>query len=203
MGEITGDFYDEEYYTKGTKSHYGHGKISPYTHPIYMQVARRQAHILKFLFQPHKVLVVGCALGYLVRALREIGVKAYGIDISRWAIEHAPKYLKPFLVLGNACDMHMFPTRSFDLVVAYDVLEHIPMPNLSRAISECCRVCNEFFVFNGVIRDDGIDKSHVSVFPPEWWIAQVACQGFQLLFKKIEKRETPLETVVCVFRRLT
>lgn len=203
MSMVTSDFYDEEYFLKGTKSHYGHGCIAPYTHPIYLQVARRQAKILKFICNPRKVLVVGCALGYLVQAFREVGVKAWGIDVSKWAIEHAPKHLKPYLVHGDACDMHMFPTRSFDLVTAFNTLEHIPMPNLLKAISECCRVTSEIFVFDGVIKDDGIDKSHVSIFPPEWWIAQVTCQGFQLVWSKIEKRETPLEKVACIFRRIT
>ena len=36
-----------------------------------------------------RALDVGCARGYLVEALRELGVDAHGCDVSRYAVEHA------------------------------------------------------------------------------------------------------------------
>ena len=41
------------------------------------------------LFNPKTVLDAGCACGYLVAALRDRGVGAYGVDISEYAINHA------------------------------------------------------------------------------------------------------------------
>lgn len=32
--------------------------------------------------KPESVLDVGCAMGYLVEALRDLGVEAYGVDVS-------------------------------------------------------------------------------------------------------------------------
>lgn len=200
---ITPDYYDEEYYTKGTKSHYGYQGLLPYTHQAYLLLARKRALAYKFMFNPIRALVVGCALGYLVQALREVGVEAYGVDISRWAIDHADETVKPYLTRGDACDMHFYADGSFDLVIAENVLEHIPMPGLLRAISECCRVCSEIFLFDAVTRDDGIDKSHVSIFPIEWWIRQVEIQGFRLLYKKRIVEEHGLEKYVLIFRRAT
>ena len=38
------------------------------------------------IFNPKFVLDAGCACGYLVEALRDRGVEAFGIDISEYAI---------------------------------------------------------------------------------------------------------------------
>ena len=71
----------------------------------------------------HRVLDLGCARGYLVKALRHLGVDAHGIDISEWAIENADPETKPYLSLGIIAEV--FQKEEFDWVIAKDVLEHI------------------------------------------------------------------------------
>src|SRR5215470_14517740 len=46
--------------------------------------------------QPRKVLDAGCAKGFLVEALWERGVEAYGIDISEYAISEVRKDIHGF-----------------------------------------------------------------------------------------------------------
>ena len=43
------------------------------------------------------VLVLGCAAGYTVQALREQGVNAFGGDVSQYIIDRAPTDVAPFL----------------------------------------------------------------------------------------------------------
>lgn len=43
------------------------------------------------------VLDVGCAKGFLVRHLRELGVDAWGCDVSDYAIATAPEDVKPYV----------------------------------------------------------------------------------------------------------
>lgn len=67
------------------------------------------------------VLDFGCARGYTVRALREMGYNAWGYDISRWALENADPSTKEYLIInGSTLWRH-----SFDWVIAKDVLEHV------------------------------------------------------------------------------
>ena len=50
---------------------------------------------------PKTVLDAGCAMGYLVAALRDRGVEAYGIDISEYAISRAREDIRPYCVVGS------------------------------------------------------------------------------------------------------
>ncbi len=74
-------FYDEAYFHGGSK---GYGDYS--YHPRWMDVARW----VKSRWQPTSVLDVGCAKGFLVQELRMLGVEAYGVDISEYAVNAAP-----------------------------------------------------------------------------------------------------------------
>lgn len=48
-----------------------------------------------------KVLVVGCAYGYLVQELVNLGVDAYGMDISTFAISQAPSSISSRVMVGD------------------------------------------------------------------------------------------------------
>ncbi len=72
----------------------------------------------------NRILDFGCARGYVVRALREIGYEAYGVDVSEWAIRNADEAAKPYVNwLENGPPILL---NEFDWVIAKDVLEHIP-----------------------------------------------------------------------------
>jgi SAM-dependent methyltransferase len=65
------------------------------------------------------ILDFGCARGYSVRAFRELGYEAYGVDISEWAILNADEVSRPFV----SCTDKIPPLM--DWIIAKDVLEHI------------------------------------------------------------------------------
>ncbi len=68
------------------------------------------------------ILDFGCARGYIVRALREMGYNAWGYDISQWALENADDNVKKRFLICNESTLY---SESFDWVIAKDVLEHI------------------------------------------------------------------------------
>ena len=54
------------------------------------------------LFKEHKlrgkkVLEIGCAKGFVVEDLRELGIDAYGLDVSEYAISQASEKIRPYL----------------------------------------------------------------------------------------------------------
>src|SRR4051794_23312927 len=53
---------------------------------------------------PATVLDAGCAMGFLVEALRSKGIEAFGIDISEYAIQRADASIRPFCSLGSLTD---------------------------------------------------------------------------------------------------
>ncbi len=67
------------------------------------------------------ILDVGCSRGYLVRAFREMGYDAWGMDVSEWAISNADEVAAPYLHLSGGSEIH----GNFSWIVAKDSLEHV------------------------------------------------------------------------------
>ena len=88
---------------------------------------------------PSSVLDVGCAYGFSVHRLRQLGLKAEGVDISSYALSKAHKEVRPYLHQGSVCDLP-FGNKSFDLVFSSGMLEHIDPASLDKAVSEMVRV---------------------------------------------------------------
>ena len=52
--------------------------------------------------QNKKVLEIGCAKGFVVEAMRDLGIDAYGIDVSQYAKDCAREDIKPYLQVADA-----------------------------------------------------------------------------------------------------
>lgn len=122
------------------------------------------------------ILDFGCARGYYVRALREMGFKAYGYDISGWAIENADEYAKPFLMPT----MSRFGLRSIDWIMAKDVLEHISRSQLQMAVFTLMSIAAHgiFIVVplsaggnDYVRREDNEDATHEICWTLDEWLS--------------------------------
>ena len=70
----------------------------------------------------------------------EKGFDAWGIDIADIVLDAGHDRLKQ----GTIADMSMFPSDRFDLVTAFDVLEHIPSDYIDKALDEIDRVNKRF-----------------------------------------------------------
>lgn len=216
-GSKPSSFYNEAYYLRGEGSNYGRkdkdGKLvyAPYDEQTYLPLNRRLAEFFVSTYKPKSALVLGCARAYLVQALRELGVDAKGIDISEWAIENAPSKLKEHLYVGDICDLSNFKKDQFDLVTAFDVFEHITVPDLYQALNEASRVCRETLVVDVPIEKDdlhpdqsaGTDKSHVSVYSEGFWIKQFSCRDFRLDAKDVYSYPEGNQGATLIFRKTT
>lgn len=75
-----------------------------------------------------KVLDVGCGTGYLGEELETRGAKVTGIDISKVALKKAHEVLSFTKVVDLNEDELPFKDRTFDLIVASEVIEHLFKP---------------------------------------------------------------------------
>jgi ubiquinone/menaquinone biosynthesis C-methylase UbiE len=88
------------------------------------------------------LLDVGCGEGALLRALARPGLRAYGLDSSRVMIEgaaRAPDGTGAAYFVG-AAEALPLPAASFDVVVFFNSLHHIPVARLADALGEAARV---------------------------------------------------------------
>ena len=83
-----------------------------------------------------EILEAGCGTGLVLEGLSHIAARAVGVDISAGMLERArDRGLE--VVKGSVVDLP-FDDDSFDVVVSFKVLAHIP--DLGRALAECARV---------------------------------------------------------------
>jgi len=88
-----------------------------------------------------KVLELGCAKGFVVEDLREMGVDAYGIDVSQYAIDQASPAVKPYLTVADArTHLSTYKNKEFDVVFSRWFLSCIDDADLPNLIKEMNRI---------------------------------------------------------------
>lgn len=123
--------------------------------------------------QPKTVLDAGCAMGFLVEGLRNLGVEAYGVDISDFAIENVDAGIRDYCWQGSIVEP--FP-RSYDLIVSIEVFEHMEPQDAEVAAKNLCQH-TEDIIFSSTPFDYK-EATHFNVRPPEYWSELLAKQGF-------------------------
>lgn len=88
-----------------------------------------------------KVLDVGCGKAFLLYDFTQVlpGIRVAGIDISRYAIDHAKEEVKPYLQVGSANKLP-FDSGSFDLVISITTLHNLYCYDFFDALKEIERV---------------------------------------------------------------
>jgi SAM-dependent methyltransferase len=127
---------------------------------------------------PKRVLDAGCAMGFLVEVLRDRGVDATGIDISPFAVEHLHETVKAFCRLGSVTEEL---AGVYDLIVAIELVEHMPAREAEIAIANFCRHTNDVLFSSSPF--DYQEPTHINVHPPEYWAEAFARHGF---FRDVE-----------------
>lgn len=86
-----------------------------------------------------RFLDVGCAKGFLVKDLLSLGIDAYGIDVSGYAIQNCEPEVVGRLHLGTA-EKLPFPSNSFQAVVSVNTVHNLARPECIRALQEIERL---------------------------------------------------------------
>lgn len=102
-------------------------------------------HITRYQFASSfangkRVLDAGCGTGYGARLLASVAAEVVGFDRSIEAIRYAIKHFNsPNLsYLVGDCESIPCPDASFDIIVTFEVIEHLPDP--ARYVQELARV---------------------------------------------------------------
>jgi hypothetical protein len=176
------NLFDEKYFEDGVRNH-----ISAYENFRWMpERTIREASSLINRIQFDTALDFGCAKGFMVHALRLLGKEAYGVDLSEYAVSHGhPRVLNFLSVITSVTDVK----GGWDLIIAKDVLEHIPKDLIPGVLAELRLRCKTLFVAvplgDGTryrIREYEMDITHVVRESEEWWLTTVVEAGFKIKY---------------------
>lgn len=155
--------------------------------------SRSVADRLVGVANPAAVLDVGCGTGLLVRALREKGVDAVGLDVSGQAIEASHPDVRPHLHVASATE----PIEGrYSLVTCIEVLPHLSPAEAQVAIDRMCEVTDRV-----VLSADPADHrqpTHVTTRPTATWAAAFAERG---LFRRTDVDLSSLSPWAVMFER--
>lgn len=183
--KIDAAFYNREYYELGI----GYSGYTTTTSGRFFTNLTNlyRALKIKLFLNPKTVLDAGCGMGLLVYYLRKLGVKAYGVEVSNYAISKADPTIRDYISRGSVLDLPYFDNQ-FEVVVSVNVLEHLKTKLMTHALQQCNRVSNKFIIHKIYTKENTWistfhqgDPSHISVFPKQWWIN---------LFKKLGFKQT-------------
>lgn len=128
-----------EWIYAGGDDDYGHRNHGRNTYPLIEKL------------HPNTLLDVGCGKGEFVEWCNKRGIKAVGLD-----------FASGYGIPGDVLNMP-FPDKSFDVVTAFDVLEHLKPEELAVALAELKRVTN-----GPIIVSVGYGPSRIKT--PDSWV---------------------------------
>ena len=133
----------------------------------------------KEYFKCKSAYVYGCGKGPRVYALNQIGVDTVGYDISKFAIKHKLDYP---IFERDVREENSFLKR--DLVIAYDLLEHIDYEDLDKAIDNLIISSKKYILISIPFKGNPnleADPTHIIKESRAWWIEKFASHGLELI----------------------
>lgn len=116
------------------------------------------------------VLDIGCGFGWFeLNALQRESAHITGTEISKEDLETVKSYIENAKIdfnVGNAINLP-FKDQSFDTVVCWEVLEHIPKDTENIMFSEVNRVLKKHGMFYLSTQFDSI---FAKILDPAWWL---------------------------------
>jgi SAM-dependent methyltransferase len=167
------NYYDEQYFEEGRGSSYGRN-VPPYSkagesikryHLSYFNLANRYTNRYLDVFDGRgkRALDIGCAYGYGLKLLQGMAYEAHGIDISEYTIKRANDFLGDS---GNiaVADAQQLPFKDsqFDLIVSFDLMEHLPYPE--QMVADCHRLLKQGGLFLGVTSNNVSPLYRIEIF---------------------------------------
>jgi SAM-dependent methyltransferase len=135
---VTPERYDGDYFTRDWL-----GDGNRYTLEARRAVEGRHPELIREVFAPRRVLDRGCGPGMLMALLDEIGVVADGVDFSPLARELAPPRVRDRILIGRVTEP-VVAAGAYDLVICREVLEHLTVLEVRRAVEQMVRATSRF-----------------------------------------------------------
>lgn len=169
--------FDEDYFIRGIAT--GKSAYENYTWKpgLTMPLAKKLIRVMGInIWNRETFLDVGCSRGYVVKAMLDCGVNAWGYDISEWAVNNCHPDAKHRV---HTTIQHRF----YDHVFCKDTLEHIEPVILASMLMDLLPMIGKSMLIivplaetkggKYLRKEDNLDATHVIRWPLEEWMSFV------------------------------
>ena len=179
--------FDEKYFSTHTYQGVSFARYSQYwwSNRFYAILARRYGQ------RGTRLLEIGSGLGHLVGQL-EPHFETFAADVNHWALKQSLNVARGTWHVTSSAEELPFASGTFGVVIIKHVVEHLPHPE--RAIAEIGRLIapggtlilatpNLASLLKPRKGDKWIgyqDPTHISLRPPQEWLALIEKAGFRL-----------------------
>lgn len=183
--------------------HYSTYGRNDYLSPI---TIKRYHEILDFLEpfrKTNKLIDVGCGIGHFLQVAKERGWKVYGTEFTDEAIDICEQ--KGIIMQKGALDASKYTPEMFDVIVSFEVIEHINNPNEElNNFTQILRKGGGVYVttpnFNAISRTYLKDKWSVIEYPEH--LSYYTPKTLSHVFKKHGFNKKWIQTTGVSFTRL-
>lgn len=180
-----GKFFDADYFERGPES--GKGWLRNYRWMPRRSFKEALALIdYMDIDEQSLVLDVGCAKGFIVKALRILGIDADGCDISEYALSFAPKGC------WHCESIESWAGKSYSHAFVKDMLEHNTPEQLDLVLKLIASVSSRLLAVvpmgdNGIyrIKEYHQEITHLIAQDEAWWRGAFKAAGWSVI------KETP------------
>ena len=120
------------------RDHYDAAYSAAYTRKAQAKIIRARKRVARVPRFGGRWLDVGCSAGFVVKAATEAGFEAWGVDIEADGINYGRATLGLARLACGVLEEQNYPDRHFDVISAYDVIEHVP--DLNGFVAELARI---------------------------------------------------------------
>jgi SAM-dependent methyltransferase len=131
--------YDEEYFTGDWRD-----AGNNYNLETRRSIEAKNPFLIRDVFQPKRVLDLGCGPGALMHLLWELGVDVDGIDFAASSRELATPQVRDRITVGAVTDYTLKTAGSYDLVICREVLEHLTVLQVRQAVANMVRLTSRY-----------------------------------------------------------
>ena len=129
--------YSSNYYENGDVGYHGYIKTFNKYEAVFRQIFAKRSRDLRKYAKGNRILEIGCAYGFLLDYLRSDGWDVKGTEVSSLSGNYAKEILELDVRVCSLTDAG-YASKSFDVVMLLDVLEHMHSPY--RTLAEIRRI---------------------------------------------------------------
>jgi ubiquinone/menaquinone biosynthesis C-methylase UbiE len=150
-----------KYFEKFNKLFYATGGYDDYLKRFKSQGLDYAERLIKAIKakKSWRFLDIGCGMGGIVLALRKMGYKAWGTEVSPFCLQNSPA--KKWIKLGEICSLP-FPNNSFDVVLTIDVLCYLDKNEIKMAVNEFSRINTKFLYLETISKNSPNSKQKIN-----------------------------------------